>query len=291
MTAAITKINCQNVGYELSGNDLLSAISCEFSAGEISVLLGKNGAGKSSLLKLISKQEPNFSGDISFDKTSINQISFAQMANGRAVLTQQSHLAFSMNVEDLVEIGASVQAQFTPAMLAEILALCDLTHLATRDVLSLSGGELQRAQIARVLAQIWPQNGLSLALSQTQSKPQTQTSEAELVSETSAFKGKWLMLDEWSNNLDLHHHQLFAKLFKQLASQGLGIIMVLHDLNLAVSLADNVKVLDSGKLVLDGEPKGVLTAENLKQYLALDVILEPTNINQENASSYHLYLP
>ena len=275
---SVTSIDCQALHVALgskSEQPLLTDISCQFSGGSITAILGKNGAGKSTLLKVLSKQNTAYEGRIEFDGSDLAEFNLADLAQQRAVLTQQNPVAFSMSVKDLVSLGADVQANLTQLRIDEVLSFCDLTAFASRDVLTLSGGELQRAHIARVLAQIWPESGLYEGSGDLKHK---------------ALNGKWLFLDEWTNNLDLHHHQAFASLFKQLSHQGLGIIMVMHDLNLAVSLADDIKVLNTGRMVLDGTPREVLTPQSIKQHLGLEVEMHVLAKEEDRRSCYQLYL-
>jgi len=264
-------IQCVDLGYQIDNKHLLKQVNCGFKAGQISVVLGKNGAGKSTLLKLLSKQLQPTEGAIRFNNQRLDQIKLSELALQRAVLAQQSPLAFSMSVTELVSLGADVQSHNTEKSIDELLALCDLSELAERDVMTLSGGELQRAQLARVLAQIWP-------------------FDSAMSSESQSFVGKWLLLDEWSNNLDLHHQQRFVALFKQWAQQGLGIIMVLHDLNLAAQLADDIKILQNAELITEGKPAEVLTEGAVLKTLDLKVCIQKSADLPSSAEYYSLIL-
>ena len=251
----MTEIRCQNLTYKVQSNLLLEDINSTFNSGEISVILGKNGAGKSTWLSLLSKELTASSGQIFFQDTTLDSCSFAELALQRAVLPQLQNMVFSLKVKQLVKLGAEVQQQPSQADLITQTAMqvCDIEQLAERDVVTLSGGEQKRVQLARVLAQIWPIQNLET----NQTKP---------------FAGKWLFLDEWTSSLDLHHQQSLAGHFKYWVQQGLGIVMVLHDLNLTSQLADKVKILKAGKLVSEGGTKEVLTPENILQTLDLKTI-------------------
>lgn len=261
-------IKCFKLDYAVKQNGqqkiLLNSLDTIFEAAKVSVIIGNNGAGKSTLLKLLSKEFESTA--IEFNGKNLFQWNYQALAQQRAVLPQQQPMLFPMTVYELVAMGAEVQSSAQPkqkqAIILEVLTLCDLTELTQRNVLSLSGGELQRAHLARVLVQIWPEN---FCLSTHESATDN--------SKHQPLAGKWLFLDEWSNGLDLHHQQLFICLFKQLAQAGLGMVMILHDLNLAAQLADEVKVLKQGELVLQGAPKEVLTSENLRQSLNLKATL------------------
>jgi len=251
----IHEICCQNVTYKVQSNLLLEEINSTFNSGEISVILGKNGAGKSTWLSLLAKELTPTSGQIFLQDTPLDSCSFAELALQRAVLPQLQNMVFSLKVKHLVKLGAEVQQQpsHTDLISQAAMQVCDIEHLAERDVVTLSGGEQKRVQLARVLAQIWPLENLE-------------------TKQSDAFAGKWLFLDEWTSGLDLHHQQLLAGYFKCWSQQGLGVVMVLHDLNLTSQLADKVKILKGGKLVSEGCTKEVLTPENILQTLDLKTI-------------------
>ncbi len=263
-------IECRNLNYRVGENCLLADINCDFKNAEVTAILGKNGAGKSTLLKLLSKQVDLTDGEILFDGRSLAESSYAQLARQRAVLPQQQSLSFSMTVTEMVALGADVQvlpeANFSVLIVDELLKLCEIDHLQGRDVLTLSGGELQRVQLARVLAQIWPIQSLQAGSEQP-------------------FAQRWLLLDEWNTGLDLHHQQLFVDLFQKWAGQGLGIVMVLHDLNLAAQVAHEIKVLQDGHLALQGNPSDVLNEENIFKTLSLK-----TTISKRHDANYSLLL-
>ena len=251
----MTEICCQNLTYKVQSNLLLEEINSIFNSGEISVILGKNGAGKSTWLSLLSKELTPSSGQIFLQDTALASWSFAELAMQRAVLPQLQNMVFSLKVKQLVKLGAEVQQQPIHADLITqaTMQICDIEHLAERDVVTLSGGEQKRVQLARVLAQIWPLEPLQA----NQTKP---------------FSGKWLFLDEWTSSLDLHHQQLLSSCFKRWAQQGLGVVMVLHDLSLTSQLADKVKILKAGKLVSEGPTEEVLTPENILHTLDLKTL-------------------
>ncbi|MDX1352737.1 MAG: ATP-binding cassette domain-containing protein [Thiomicrorhabdus sp.] len=265
------QITLQDVSYQLANNGLLQHINTQFNCGEISVILGKNGAGKSTLLSLLTKELSPTEGQIIWQDTPLKQLNYAQLAVQRAVLPQQQSFVFSLSVQQLVELGAEVQPKSQPAevdkICQQLMALCDVQHLAQRDVVTLSGGEQKRAQLAKVLAQIWPMNDAD----KTIEKP---------------FLGRWLLLDEWTNSLDLHHQQRLAKLFKTWAKAGLGIVMVLHDINLCAQIADKVVMLNQAKLTKQGSPAEVLTQETIYNELSLK-----TTVLQVDGIEHPVILP
>lgn len=251
-----TSIHCQNLSYQVQNTYLINQINCEFEPAKINVILGKNGAGKSTLLALLSKELLPSVGSIIWQDKPLSQINYANLAQQRAVLPQLQSPAFSISVQQLVELGAQVQqglnAQQILQICEKVMQVCDVVSLAQRDLMQLSGGEQKRAHLARVLAQIWPIEAFDTGLV----KP---------------FINRWLFLDEWTNNLDLHHQQSLAHIFKKLAAQGLGVIMVLHDINLCAQIADKVLLLNQGTLFKQGKVSEILTNQIIQQALNLEV--------------------
>lgn len=249
----------ESLGLQLASKHLLDNVSCQFQPGEISCLLGQNGAGKSTLLACVSKDLAPSAGHVLWQGTDLQQISYAQLATERAVLSQSTDLAFSLSVTAMVELGAEVQTterQQMQAIVAAVLTVCDLQALANRDYLTLSGGEQKRTQLARVLAQIWSLNEDS----------------------PNRFQGKWLFLDEWTAGLDIKHQQRLSQYLRTWAQQGMGIVMVLHDITLASQLADKCFLLNGGELVVQGATSEVLQVDVIERVLemAVDKIERPS---------------
>jgi iron complex transport system ATP-binding protein len=256
-SAAIKDIVCQKLSYKVHNKTLLMGVDTVFNAGKISVVLGKNGAGKSTLLSLLTKEITATDGSILWHKKPIENCTFAELALQRSVLPQLQNMVFSLKVQQLIELGAEVQQKtnYIDDITFSVMQVCDIEHLAQRDVITLSGGEQKRVQLARVLAQIWPVEAIQSG-------------------EQNPFSGKWLFLDEWTTSLDLHHQQQLALYFKKWSQQGLGIVMVLHDLNLTSQLADQVKILKQGQLAIEGNALEVFTEKNVKQTLDLDIMIK-----------------
>lgn len=256
--ALLSIIQVTDLEVRLANAVLLSHISCEFKSGNIYTILGQNGAGKSTLLKCLSHEILPSKGEVRWNNEPLDHFSYGELAHQRAVLSQSNELAFSFTVEALVQLGEEViQRPNTEAKLVieAVLTVCDLMPLRHRDYLTLSGGEQKRAQLARVLAQIWPN---------------------PIVKEEGGgnFCGKWLFLDEWTAGLDMKHQQSLARYFKQWANQGLGIIMVLHDVSFAAQLADYCLMLKSGRVFADGDVNHVLTQSILTDALEMQVQVE-----------------
>lgn len=220
------------------GRALLSNVCLQLQAGELHVLLGPNGAGKSTLHQALSGELLPASGQIRLGNDDLAQLSALQLARRRAVLPQQDGLAFGFSVQELVLLGRHAAIDQRPSttqrVLAAVLQAMDLSHLAARHYLQLSGGERRRAQIARVLAQVWD------------------------------VPNAVLLLDEPTHSLDFGHQHAVLGLLRQLARQGFTILASLHDLNLTAGYAQQVSLLHAGRLVATGTPDVVLTEAKLQ---------------------------
>ncbi|WP_373017650.1 ATP-binding cassette domain-containing protein [Thiomicrorhabdus sp.] len=241
-----------DLNYAIDGKSLLEDVSGRFEGGRVHSILGQNGAGKSSLLRCLTKEWHPISGDIRFNGQTLQDQSYRELALKRSVLPQNQELAFSFQVEQLVMLGFDAQGlalNECATQLDDVLEACDIRHLAQRDYLTLSGGEQKRAQLARVLAQIWPQNSLA----------------------DDAFTGKWLFLDEWSDGLDLKHQVCLGQLLRQWSRQGLGVVMILHDLNQIMQWADQCLLLKAGQVHSQGDVSTVMTPANIEAVLGVKV--------------------
>ena len=128
----------------------------------------------------------------------------------------------------------------------EALDLVDASYLKSRFFTQMSGGEKQRVQLARVLAQIW---------------------------EKEVYGEQFLVLDEPTASLDLSHQMLTVKVVTDLAKQGVGVVMVIHDLNLAASCADHIVVFDKGIIAATGQPDQVLNQELIGKVFGINPVI------------------
>lgn len=238
-------IVAKNLSLHLSGFDLLRNIDLTLEAGKVNVLVGPNGAGKSSLLRVLTGEIKPSKGDVRINQQQLNDWSMQDRANLLAVLPQHSDLNFPFTAAEVVGLGRiphKTGYAKDQAIIAEALALVDASYLQRRLYTQMSGGEKQRVQLARVLAQIW---------------------------EPSELGEQFLVLDEPTAAFDLSHQQLTLSIVRQFAARGVGVLMVLHDLNLAARCADNLVVVNGGSIEASGAPDEVLTKELI--YKVFDV--------------------
>jgi len=228
---------------------LLSSLSLALSPGSVTAVVGPNGAGKTSLLKVLCGQLRSVCGSVQLRGLDLSAWSLQERARMIAVLPQQSLLNFSFQVGEVVALGRhphSSGAQRDAQIVDQALAAVDATVLKQRDYTTLSGGEKQRVHLARVLAQLWQ-------------------GEAE--------QERYLLLDEPTAALDLAHQHMILRAARTMAADGVGVMVILHDLNLAAHYADTVVMLDHGRIVASGDACSVLTEKNIEQVFGIAVTL------------------
>ena len=216
-----------------AGPPVIRGVSMGVSRGKLSALIGPNGCGKSTLVRLFAGLLMPARGEILFDGVPLRSIPRREAARRIAYVPQAHTLAFPFTVLEVVLTGRS---PYTPrfrfedeqdrARALEALATVDAAHLAQRHVTELSGGERQMVSVARALAQ----------------EPQC------------------LVLDEPSAALDLKHRAALVRTLAALRdAQGLTAVVVTHDLHLIDPLFDHVFALRGGALIAEGRPDEVLT--------------------------------
>jgi iron complex transport system ATP-binding protein len=218
------------------GRTVLADADCDVIAGEIVALVGPNGAGKSTLLGVLSGEIPCAAGAVELDSAPLASWTPLQMAQRRAVLPQAHSVGFPFTAREVVAMGRApwvrtAQASDDDALIDAAMAATDTEAFAARPFPELSGGERARVALARILAQ------------------DTAT----------------LLLDEPTAALDLGHQEQVMRLARAKSRAGAGVVVVLHDLNLAAAYADRVVMLDAGRVAATGTPASVLTAELVGQ--------------------------
>lgn len=236
-----------NVSVSVSGAPLLTSVDLSINPGSVTTVLGPNGAGKTSLIRVLTGELPCESGSVSLGGEPLSNWPAQRLAQSLAVLPQHSLLNFPFTAAEVVMLGRTPHntglARDTE-IVHEALASVDATHLAARIYTQLSGGEKQRVHLARVLAQIW-----------------------EPVDSTDRF----LMLDEPTASFDLAHQHLTLEVVTGLAKRGVGILLVLHDLNLAARCADNIVLMQCASVAHHGTPEEVLNVDTIASVFQIDV--------------------
>jgi iron complex transport system ATP-binding protein len=239
----------REVSLHLAGFDLLQHISMVVEPGSNTAIVGPNGAGKSSLLRLLTGDHQATSGQVLLNGKPLGMWPLQQRAQMLAVLPQHTPLNFPFTAREVVSLGRiphNTGFAHDQQVVSEVLEWADARYLDKRYYTQMSGGEKQRVQLARVLAQIW---------------------------EPSPLGDRFLVLDEPTSAFDLSHQHLTLSIVRQLADQGVGVLLVLHDLNLAARCADNLVVLTCGTIAAQGSPQDVLTESLVKEVFGVSCVI------------------
>ena len=230
------------VGVEVPGRSLLQAASAQFTAGQVTAVLGPNGAGKSTLMSLLTGQRQPTGGHVYLAGKALPAYASADLARVRASVAQETQVAFEFTVREVVELGRYPHRRHPGKrdvdVVLQAMQATAVEHLQHRALNTLSGGEKARVHLARALAQVW--------------EPVTDMS--------NSTPARWLLLDEPTAALDLQHQHRMLQLVRAWATaQGVGVVAVLHDLNLALRYSDRCVVLQGGQVVGSGATADVLT--------------------------------
>ena len=232
------------VGY--AGQPIISEAALSVAAGEIVGLVGPNGAGKSTLLRAVTGDSQLQSGAIEIGGVSLAAMTPLQRASLVGVVPQQVSAAFSFPAAEFVEMGRHPHmprfgrpGAADREAVASAMHLTDTEHLADKPVDALSGGDLQRLAFAQALA----------------TEPTV------------------LLLDEPVSHLDLNHRMQVLDLTRELADDGLAVLAVFHDLDLAARYSDRVAVVASGSLAPADVPAAVITAETLRETFGVRAVV------------------
>lgn len=235
-------ITARGVSVVIDGHPILKDVSIDIVAGEVLALVGPNGAGKSTLLSVLGGDVRSNSGEVLVEGRDIRSYRHLELARLRSVLTQENQVSFPFTVSEVVAMGRSPWARTASAddderAIAEALTAADVRHLVDRRYTSLSGGEKARVSLARVLAQ----------------------------------RAGTVFLDEPTAALDLRHQEEVMTTARALASTGIAVVVVLHDLSLAAAYADRVALIARGSLRAVGTPADVITAAIVEEVYGLPV--------------------
>lgn len=235
--------------------DFLHPVSLTVRTGEVWGIIGPNGAGKSTLLRLMAGLIPPKSGRICFHRRSLDEIAPRDRARRIAFLPQNPPREVSLTVRQVVAMGRYPHRQLGLFESADDLRIADRAMEATqtaefadRILATLSGGEAQRVHISAALAQ-----------------------EPEL-----------LLLDEPTSALDLYHQlSILSKLSDSAEAQGLAVVVVTHDLNLAARYCSRLALLSAGRTVAVGTPAEVLVPERLERVYGVRMTIVRTDEGRE----------
>ncbi len=249
-------IEAKEIGKQYLDKQVLQAIDLSLPKGELIAFIGPNGAGKSTLLSIMSRLQGTFSGQLYIDDGEIRAWDSKELAQRLAILKQSNQVQARITVAELVAFGRFPysRGRLTTAdqqLIADALAEMSLTELAEEEIQTLSGGQLQRAYIAMILAQ----------------------------------DTEYILLDEPLNNLDMNHANQMMHLLRSLVAKlGKTVLLVIHDINFAAGFADKIVALKGGRLFKIGTPTDVITPAVLGELYEMKV-----NVIDYNGRPFCMY--
>ncbi len=229
------------------GNTLLDNVSCEVGSNQLVALVGHNGSGKSTLIKALAGEMMTNGGSISLDERYISDYSSKELARRMAYLPQQLPEAAGFSVRELVMLGRyphqkwlQKPSQIDKDKVAEAMRITQTEAFADRTTATLSGGERARVWLAMCLAQ----------------------------------DTRYLLLDEPLAALDMHYQLEVIQLIRRLVDeQGLSVVIIIHDINLAAQYADRVIALKNGRICHDGDINSTMQPTILHKIFNVDMQL------------------
>ena len=238
----------------------LDGLDARISAGEVVALLGENGSGKSTFLKVVARIVPPDGGELRLDGKSLDSIDRRSSARRVAYLPQSLELVFPIRCLDLVLQGRAPYSRGFSADSEEdrdralaAMRTCDVAQLASRDAAALSGGERRRVFLARALAQ---------------------------------GAGVWL-LDEPTSGLDPRHRLEFLELLARTHSErATTVVLVTHEIDLAGEVADQVILLRRGRALVSGPPSETLTPDGLREAFSVESRVETDSSGRRRVVPY-----
>ncbi|MEM7503716.1 MAG: heme ABC transporter ATP-binding protein [Pseudomonadota bacterium] len=245
-------IRADNVTIARGGSAIVRNTSASVEVGKMTAIVGPNGAGKSTLLRALAGELKASEGQISLGDQPIDALSVLELARHRAVMAQSTPVVFDFTVDEILGLGW-IESQYRTTeqnriARQEIVAECAIQPLLSRTFRTLSGGEQQRVQFARCLLQIWqPQN---------------------------RAEARYLLLDEPTSSLDVSYELTLLRLAKARARSTTGVLLVLHDLNLAARFCDEVILMSDGRVVDSGHPQTVFGDDLLSDIYSTAISVE-----------------
>lgn len=242
-----------------NGREILKNVSFTANTGEILGIIGPNGAGKTTLLGAISGSDKEFTGTVEYNSKNINDFSHKELAKVRSVVSQKVTFNLPMKPIEIALMGRHPYGGENNLQDYEIaqkaIELAECGDFAERNYLTLSGGEQQRVQIARSLAQVaFESNGK-----------------------------RYLLLDEPTSSLDIGKAFRLMTILKSVLNENLGIIWIVHDINLAIKFTDKLLLLNRGEVFGFGKTQEIATEEAISKLYQLPLKLH----KDQETNSFH----
>tara|TARA_B100000945_G_scaffold167121_1_gene133960 strand:+ start:404 stop:1174 length:771 start_codon:yes stop_codon:yes gene_type:complete len=245
-------LDIQSLNYTINKKVIISDISFNVNEGDFVSIIGPNGSGKSTLIKLISNDIKADSGFIEILGKKLTDWDAIELAKSRSILPQFNNLSFPFTVIDVIKMGryAVEMKENENIIYQKLLEIFDLNNLEKQIYTTLSGGEKQRVQLARVIAQIW----------------------------SDSYHKKVLFLDEPTAFLDIKHQLSLFKFLKSLNDIGLTIIMVIHDISQAILHSNKIMLMKEAKLIDYDEVDKIINNSLLNE--VFDVCFDVENLKK-----------
>ncbi|MEL7256029.1 MAG: ATP-binding cassette domain-containing protein [Pseudomonadota bacterium] len=240
----------------LGGKPILRGVSVHLHPGELVAVCGPNGAGKSTLLGALAGEHASCADAVRYDGRTVKSLTAQELSQRRVVLEQTPTLSAEFTLMELVELGVpiGIAPDHMAALTAPVLSTLGLGALADRYVSELSGGQRHKAHLARVLTQLHGNRQLG--------------------------HDCHLFLDEPTASLDIGQQAKVLMATQDLARDGVGIFVVLHDLNLAAAYADRVILMREGQVMYSDAPAAVLTEARLSEAYDTPIMVEVASSGQ-----------
>lgn len=248
-------LDLKDIAFGYTRTEVIKNISFSVAAADFLGIVGPNAAGKTTLFKLISKLLKPWRGQIMYNSINLNKIPLSQLARTITVIPQTLEINFAFTVKEFVSMGRFPHLSRFQSfgkqdykIVEQALELADVYHLRSKRLTELSGGERQRVILAQGFAQ----------------------------------SPKLLLLDEPTAHLDITHQVRILDLIKRLNRQnGLTVIVVLHDLNLASEYCEKVILLNHGGIFKHGSPRQVFTFNNIEEVYKTTVIVKENPVSSK----------
>ena len=247
-------IKAVSIDVAINGKLLLANASLEIVPGEILALVGPNGAGKSTLLRALAGDLKPTSGNVFYDSRNLNQLSVRERAIPRSVMSQTQPMIFDFTAREVLQMGwlhadHNYYNEYFESAVDNLACACEIEQLMEQKFNTLSGGEQKFIHFARSLLQLWAPDDLK--------------------------DNRYLLLDEPVAGLDMGRELHMLNVIKEHAKY-MGVLIILHDLNLAARFADSVLLLEEGQILKAGPPQAVFT-----EHIISNVYKVPVMITQD----------
>ncbi|HEX8160842.1 MAG TPA: heme ABC transporter ATP-binding protein [Pyrinomonadaceae bacterium] len=259
-------LEASDITFRVGARALISDVSVSFAPGRLHLIIGPNGAGKSTLVKVLARLLRPDEGKVEYEGADVRHASEPDLAKRRAVLSQAVEVAFPLTVREVVMMGRYPHFGSRPGhaderIADELMEFFDVTEFRERNYQTLSGGERQRVNFARVLAQLW------------RADPEARPADAAAPSRPPC---RYLFLDEPLTFLDIRHQIEFMKKVRGFTdAPDVVTVGVVHDLNLAARFADQIVLMNHGRVVAGGSAAEVLTTEHIREVFGVEPTFVP----------------